>query len=305
MIPFDFYIPDDIPNWIKSFDYKINPSVTMATGKYGSLLLVFKINEIGKTVLEKSFSKVPLYVQRVLYCDDSFHDLANVYIVSVSGGLLQGDRYRIDITMKKNSMAFITTQGATRIYGMNSNCAMQVIDVTLNENSYLEFVPDQIIPYRNSRFYQNVNLNIHASATLVYSEIVTPGRIAMGESFDYDVFFLKTAAFDQGHNLKFIDISNIEPKKQMLKSYGVLGKYSIFGSVYIFTKEQNIDDLYSKINTIISNNEKIFGGVSVMNDSVGLFVRILGCDTEIIKCVILEIVFTVRHLCIVKNGNKS
>lgn len=59
--------------------------------------------ETGKTVIRKQYSRVPLFTQRV------------VYPVSPSGGILHGDRYQIDITLDKNTLAHVTTQGATRI----------------------------------------------------------------------------------------------------------------------------------------------------------------------------------------------
>ena len=290
----DFYIPSDIPANIKAFDSEVKQLAVGKTGKKGYLRLVFQNDNAGKTVVGEQFSEVPLHVQRALHYDDSCLDLAYLYIVSASGGILQGDRYRIDITMKKNSMAHITTQGATRIYSMNSNSATQMINATLEENSYLEFIPDQIIPYQNSRFYQKLNLNVHDSATLVYSEIVTPGRVAMGESFEYDVCYLKTKATNQESILRFIDIANLEPKKQKLTSFGILGNHTVVGSVYILTKKQNILELYEKINTLISRNKKISAGASIMKNDTGLLVRILGCETELVKNTILEIVTSVR-----------
>ncbi len=297
MKPVEYYIPSDVPDCIKSFNSDVKQLAVGQPGKNGMLLLIFK-NDHGKTVLEKSSSEVPLSVQRALYCDDACLNLAYVYIVSVSGGLLQGDRYRMDITMKKDSMAHITTQGATRIYSMDSNSAMQMVNVCLDENSYLELIPDQIIPYRNSRFYQTVNLNIHDTATMVYSDIITPGRVAMGESFEYDVCFLKTAALNQDNVLKFMDVSNIEPKKQKLSSFGVLGKNTVYGSIYVITKKQSVVELYSIIGVVISKNADVSGGISIMNDDSGLVIRILGCETDAVKRVVSEIVSSVRQTCI-------
>ena len=113
--------------------------------------------------------------------------MAHLFILSPSGGILQGDRYRTDITLSNNAICHITTQGATRIYKMDSNYATQIINLNVGENSYLEFIPEQLIPYKNSRYYQKINFNIDRSSTLVYSEIIVPGRVAMGELFDYDI----------------------------------------------------------------------------------------------------------------------
>ena len=63
--------------------------------------------------------------------------MAYLYIISPSGGILQGDRYKTEITLKNNATSHITTQGATRIYSMNSNSASQMVNITLDENCYL------------------------------------------------------------------------------------------------------------------------------------------------------------------------
>lgn len=118
--------------------------------------------------------------------------MAYIYVISPSGGILQGDRYRTDVLLKNKAVAHMTTQGATSIYSMNSNFASQIVNITVDENCYFEWIPDQIIPNKNSRYYQKVNLNIHDNATLVYSEILTPGRVAMEESFEYDICYKNT-----------------------------------------------------------------------------------------------------------------
>ena len=177
---------------------------------------------------------------------------------------------------------------------MNSNSATQMVNITLEENSYLEFIPDQIIPYQDSRFYQRMNLNVHDSATLFYSEIITPGRVAMGESFEYDVCYLKTRATNQNENLRFIDITNLEPKIQKMSSFGILGKYTIVGSVYILTKKENVFEIYDKINSLAFQNKKIIGGASIMKNDSGILVRILGNETEIVKKTIFDIAGLIR-----------
>ena len=290
----DFYTPKNIPNNIKVFDSEIKQLGVGKAGKNGCLKLVLQNDKTGKTIIVDQYSEVPLQAQRALYYDKSCLSLAHIYIVSTSGGILQGDRYRIDVTLDKNSTAHITTQGATRIYSMNSNNATQIINVTLKEDSYLEFIPDQIIPFRNSRFYQELDFNVHDTATLIYSEIITPGRIAMGESFEYDVCYLKTKARNQENKLRFLDIANIEPKKQKLTSFGILGNNDILGSVYILTKAENIQELYKEINSLISKCNEISGGVGIMNKDTGVLVRILGEETEQVKDIILKIVAFVR-----------
>jgi urease accessory protein len=118
-------------------------------------------------VIKEQYSKVPLFTQRALYLEESLPSMAYIHIMSPSGGILQGDRYRMDMVLKNKACAHITTQGATRVYRMERNYATQIVNVFVDEGSYLEFVPDQIIPYRDSRFYQTVNLKVHDNTIFV------------------------------------------------------------------------------------------------------------------------------------------
>ena len=167
-------ISDETPIEVRKYNSKIEQLEVGKPGKVGILDIELKENDQNKTVITKQFSQVPLQIQRAVYPENSLPGMAYLYIISPSGGILQGDRYKTDIILKNNSTCHITTQGATRIYSMNSNSASQMVNITLDENCYLEYIPDQIIPYQNSRYYQKVNLNIHDNATLIYSEVLTP-----------------------------------------------------------------------------------------------------------------------------------
>ena len=183
--------------------------------------------------------RVPLYTQRALYLEEALSNMAYMYIISPSGGILQGDRYRMDITLRKHAFAHITTQGATRIYRMEGNYATQVVNIDVGEDCYFEYIPDQVIPYRDSRFYQEANLGVHDNATLLYSEIITPGRVASGEHFDYDICYMKATAKDHSGGLKFTDVAMLEPKKRDMKVFGVLSNHDVVGNMYIITKNKN------------------------------------------------------------------
>jgi len=171
----DFYIPDDIPPEVLAYGSELAQLGVGKAGKIGALALKLELEpDVGKTVVKEQYSKVPLYTQRALYLEESLPSMAYMYIISPSGGILQGDRYRMDITLTNNALAHITTQGATRIYRMEKNFATQIVNVIVDDVCYFEFVPDQIIPYRESRFYQTLNMKVHENATMLYSEIIVP-----------------------------------------------------------------------------------------------------------------------------------
>ncbi len=296
MSSLEFYTPDDIPPEVQEYGSELRQLQVGRAGKIGALtLLLEKDQERGKTVVKEQYSKVPLFTQRALYLEESLPSMAYIYIMSPSGGILQGDRYRMDIVLKNKACAHITTQGATRVYRMERNYATQIVNVVVDEGCYLEFVPDQIIPFRDSRFYQTVNLKVHDSGTMIYSEMIVPGRVASGESFQYDICYMKALAKNQKDTLRFIDIAILEPKKRNLNAVGILGTFDVVGSTYILTKADYVKELKDEINSGLQKFAHFSGGASIMPYNSGVIVRMLGNVASDLRNAIYEIIKITRR----------
>ncbi len=283
------FIPGDIPKEIQAHDTKVDQLGVGKSGKIGILDLELGTNNEKKTVITKQFSQVPLLIQRALYPEISNPNMAYLYVISPSGGILQGDRYKTNVVLKNTAVAHMTTQGATRIYGMNSNWASHILNITIEENCYFEYIPDQIIPYKNSRYYQKANLNVHNNSTLIYSEILTPGRVASGESFEYDICYLRTHCSDQDKKIRFLENTKIKPKDKKLNDFGILGEYEIVGTVYILTRKKTINELENNLYEYLKILDKMSVGMSILPDESGIIIRILGNKTENIINVIYKI----------------
>ena len=295
MTDLKFCSPEDIPSQFASFDGKIPQMDVGKTGKIGFLKLTLGFDsQRNKTIITEQLSRVPLYVQKALYYDETIPSMAHVFVLSPSGGVLQGDRYRTDIELKNGAISHITTQGATRIYKMNSNYATQMINLNVGKNCYLEFLPEQLIPYKNSRYYQKATFKIDDSATLVYSETIVPGRVAMGELFDYDVCCLKTLCYDDKQEMKFHDNCILEPKKQTMNSLGIFGNRTVLSMMYVVTKKECVEELYEIINQIFKDNDEIIGGASILPNNSGLSVRILSNSSEVNKITVYNIAQIIR-----------
>ena len=295
MTDLKFCSPEDVPSQFASFDGKIPQMDVGKTGKIGFLKLTLESDsQRNKTIITEQLSRVPLYVQKALYYDETIPSMAHIFVLSPSGGVLQGDRYRTDIELKNGAISHITTQGATRIYKMNSNYATQMINLNVGKNCYLEFLPEQLIPYKNSRYYQKATFKIDDSATLVYSETIVPGRVAMGELFDYDVCCLKTLCYDDKQEMKFHDNCILEPKKQTMNSLGIFGNKTAHSMMYVVTKQECIEELYETINQLFKDNDEIIGGASILPNNSGLSVRVLSNSSELNKTTVYNIAQIVR-----------
>ncbi|MBL7001468.1 MAG: urease accessory protein UreD [Nitrosopumilus sp.] len=290
----EHYTPKDMPIEILTYETEVKQLGVGKTGKVGILDLELQKDSDGKTVITKQFSQVPLQLQRAVYPENSLPEMAYLYVISPSGGILQGDRYRTDVALKNKAIAHMTTQGATSIYSMDSNFASQILNITVDENCYFEYIPEQIIPHKNSRYYQKVNLNIHNNSTLVYSEILTSGRIAMDESFEYDICYLRTHCKNQDNKMRFLENTKIETKKQKLKNFGVLGEYKVVGTVYVLTRKEDVIELENTINRNIVNIDGVSVGTSILPDESGIIIRILGNKTDNVFDIISKILEITR-----------
>jgi urease accessory protein len=102
----------------------------------------------------------------------------------------------------------------------------------------------------------------------------------MDESFEYDICYLKTHCKNENNKNRFLENTKIEPKKQQLKDYGMLGKYKIVGTVYVITKKEHVVELEETINNEMLKIAEISVGTSILSDESGIIVRILGSKTE-------------------------
>ena len=271
----DYYTPVNIPSEISQYDLEVPPLNVGNAGKVGLLVLVLE-NKEGRTTLVENYHKVPLQVQKALYIDENMPHMPFVYIMSPSGGILQGDRLRMDIHGHENTVFHITTQAATKIYRMEKNYATQILNITLDKGSYAEFLPDMIIPYRDSRFYQEVNLKIHDDATCLYSEILSPGRVTYGESFLYEIFYSRFQATDLSGNFRCLDNMVFSPKTSNLRSCGILGNWDIAANFYLLTKKVDSKILNAEIERTIQKADNIYFASTVLPRSDGIITRILG-----------------------------
>jgi urease accessory protein len=292
----EHYTPKAVPPEVLAYGSTLEQLGVGKAGKLGALVLRLEQDKSnGKTSVKEQYSRVPLYTQRALYLEEGLPNMAYMYIISPSGGILQGDRYRMDITLRNHAFAHITTQGATRIYRMEKNYATQIVNIDVGEDCYFEYIPDQVIPFRDSRFYQEANLRIHDNATLLYSEIITPGRVASGEHFDYDICYMKVIAKDHGGGLKFTDVAMLEPKKRDMKLFGVLSNHDVVGNMYIITKNK-LQEINNSVNGALKDIPNIYAGATILPSNSGIGIRMLGNTASDVRYVIYEVVRIVRRI---------
>lgn len=267
-----------------------------APGKFGLLDLVFALDKNGKSIMRHWERRAPLIVQQELYFDEGMPEMPCVYILSSGGPNVDGDRYENRFTVRKDAYAHISTGAATKIAEMVHNFSALKQTFVLEENAYLEYLPEPTIPCRNSRYITDTDIRIDASATLFYSEIYTGGRkyYREGELFEYDLLSVCTQAHRPDGTPLFREKMVAEPKKKTVRQIGIMGDYDVFANVLVLTPEREAAQIYEKTKAFIDREKKLAAGITHLPNRCGLLLKVLGRETQPVKQLVREFCSTVR-----------
>lgn len=267
-----------------------------APGKHGYLRLGFELNAEGKSILRDLDRRVPLIVQQELYFDEELPDMPCVYILSSGGPNIDGDRYRQIFTLKKDSMAFVSTGAATKLASMQDNYSGLLQTIELEEGAYFEYLPEPIIPCAHTRFISDTTMKVHSTATAFYSEIFMGGRkyFGNGELFAYDILSVCTHGERPDGTQLFREKFIIDPKKAKLRDIGIMHNFDVFANVLVMTPEENIQPIYDACEAFYDKDKKLAAGITHLPNGAGLLFKVLGMEPGPVKRVVRDFCSKVR-----------
>jgi urease accessory protein len=255
-----------------------------APGKSGYLHLGFE-RRGARTALIDLRRRAPLLVQQALYYDEALPDLPCVMIVSTAGGVLQGDRNSIEIDLAADCRAHVTTQSATKVQEMDANYASQVQDIVLADDAYLEYLPDPLIPYRDARFIMHTRIALAPSATLLYAEILLPGRThyKTGERFVYDLYSSTVQAERPDGSALCTEKFVIEPKLRDVRARAMMSDYEVYANVLLLTPPERAVRVFDQVPAKIDAAAGWAAGASRLPRDAGLVYKVIGPDRETVE----------------------
>lgn len=187
-------------------------------------------------------------------------------LLNIGEGIFPKDRIKTTFSLKNSSLV-ITTESATKIYPSKKEFGIQKIDIILENNSNLEFINDELILYKESRYIQFFNLKSDENSTFFYTDILSRGRSF--ENFDFSNMLIKNSFYCE-KSMEYME--KFDVKGNELKDY-ISRKSSsnfIFAKIYIKTKnnEEFLNRIYlEKFESFTyTKNKKIILGVISSNN---------------------------------------
>lgn len=250
--------------------------------KWTGVLELDMENRQGRTVAKNVYFQGAFKVMRPVYHNNGTAPC--YYLLNPGGGYLDGDTYRMRASLDEGAQLTLTTQSATKVYKTPNSQVYQETIFHLKKDSYLEYLPDALIAYKDARYYQKTIVHMEKGSTLLYSDILTPGWSPEGKKFSYDMLRLKNEIYLEGELVAY-DHIKLHPETQRMTDVGFMEGYTHLGS-FIVVGEKTDEALLDQLHEAIEQEQGDFAfGISKLSVA-GFTIRIMANYTQVIERII-------------------
>lgn len=203
-----------------------------------------------KTIMTDCYQIPPLRASRALYLNSANPSVATVYMVETSGGLVAGDQNKFQIDVKEGADVCLIPQSATKIYpSFNGMWSSQNIDVSIGSKASLAWKTEAVIPFDKAKFRGQTVIHMAQDSTLLWGEILSPGRDKRGEIFQYSDVKTNFQVWVEEECLIY-DSLLFSPDHMDLRQMGLLEDHLYVGSLWFVAptlQHMNLRELNEKL----------------------------------------------------------
>ncbi len=169
----------------------------------------------GRSYLAKNLHSGPLVLQKTLYPESDA--VCHGVVIHPPGGVAGGDELTLNINVNKDAHALLTTPGAGKWYKANGFFAKQRLVFEVDENAYLEWLPQENILFDGSKVSFSGEVNLAKQAKFAAWEVLCFGRQAQQERWEKGEMKQNFRIFREG-KLIWNECASIHPSHLALKS---------------------------------------------------------------------------------------
>jgi urease accessory protein len=278
-----WYTPSRLPEELIAFDDSLRGALDVgAAGKVGLLDLALSRHG-GVSRVRRQYQRAPLHLYQPIYLDPGRSDMAFLFLQQFGDGLVQGDRYRIDVDCGSDTATHITTQAATNVFRALQNFATQLVNLRVAAGAFLEYLPDPVVPFRGSRFFQRTCVMVDPGATVILGETLLPGRVAHDEAHAYDIYWSETEVSRPDHAPLFAEVLRMNPGAgENPRSKGLLGAHDVISALYIISGQTDPADLVTLLRSALVDCD-VLSGVTELPNGCGVAVKLLGSTSKTVQ----------------------
>jgi urease accessory protein len=199
---------------------------------------------------------------------------AYLQIVNPCGGLFEGDRAEVEVSLQRGARLYLTTQAATKIYpAEHGEVTRQHIRLRVASGAILEYFPLPLIPFVRALYVQEMTMQVESGGVCIVAEVLAPGRVARGEHFAYHMVNSRVEGWVADQLALFEQII-LRPEQNSYVGLGILDGKCHVASLYVLTS-QALDRWIPEWNRRLTEQYGECIGITALAQG-GLVVRLLG-----------------------------
>lgn len=183
----------------------------------------------GFTVLTEAFRTAPFHPGPAHHHGRR----AEVILQDVGPGVFPGDELSVAITAEAGADLRVVGQGATKLYPCPcSRQAHAEITLTAAEDATLWWLPGALIPFRDADYVATTRVDLAPTARFASLEVISGGRLAMGERDAYRSLDLRLRVV-QGGRLRLLERALLDPAAQPRSLLETPGRFTCSGTLVL------------------------------------------------------------------------
>ncbi|HEX8371786.1 MAG TPA: urease accessory protein UreD [Chthoniobacterales bacterium] len=246
----------------------------MSRGIDGHLDLVCALDGRGKSVISHQSFRAPMHLSKPWLEGETLI----VHLVNQTAGLLSGDCIATDISVETGARLLVTTPSASRAHRTPHGEIVLRQQFTVADGAWLEVFPELFIPQGGTTCRQHTRIDLETGASLLYIDMLAPGRVASGESFQYDELDWRTDVF-VGGSLLVRERSRLCPQQANIQALRRVFPNAYYGTVYLVTPQPLARSLEELLEL---QSELLWIGLSALS-SGGWAIKLLASDSVTLR----------------------
>jgi urease accessory protein len=231
----------------------------------------------GISSLQHSYNTPPFKIADIT--EDKKAGILQLMLMSSSPGILDGDEYRLQVSLDENCFLQLHTQSYQRLFNMKKG-AVQYMDIQLKQGASFTYLPHPTVPHGQSVFTARNKIYLQQHCRLIWGEVLTCGRKLNGEVFHFSKYHSITDIY-MNDRLLVKENLLVQPAITDIYATGQWEGYTHQASLICFPGIKDattiIEIVYEKL---LQLKEVVFGISSLSGN--GFIVRLLGYKAELL-----------------------
>lgn len=230
-----------------------------------------------RTFLKSRYFRYPFHVTRPLYMDHDWHEMATLYLQSVSGGVFEGDRLALSVEVEKEGAVHVTTPSANTVHSMQCNYAIEKVNLTAASGATIEYIPEPFILFPESNFRSQIRIDMHEEAHALITDGMIVHDPAAGAVARFQYYSSETEIRVNRQTVA-LDRTVIDDADRLFQSMVGMRRHAAQTTVLMVSPRTSLGALLNAVREKLAGCDQVYAGASFLPDGIGVSARILATD---------------------------